>query len=116
YALMKVMSQEYGTRHFRLVVNMVDSESDGKRVYASLSNALTKFLKNVVLEYAGCIPFDRQLQRAVQKRSLLLDHDPDTHAGNAIKELADYLMNSKVQFHSGGKLTFFMNRMLGAGS
>ncbi|MCG8566847.1 MAG: MinD/ParA family protein, partial [Desulfobacterales bacterium] len=44
YALMKVMSQEYGTRHFRLVVNMVDSEADGKRVYASLSNALTKFL------------------------------------------------------------------------
>ena len=47
YALMKVMSQEYGTRHFKLVVNMVEKEADAKRVYASLSNALDKFLKNV---------------------------------------------------------------------
>ncbi|OGR34508.1 MAG: flagellar synthesis regulator FleN, partial [Desulfobacula sp. RIFOXYB2_FULL_45_6] len=53
YAMMKVMSREYGTMYFKLIVNMVDSEADAKRVYASLSGALDKFLKNVVLEYVG---------------------------------------------------------------
>ncbi len=115
YALMKVMSQEYGTRHFRLIVNMVDNEADAKRVYGSLSNALTKFLKNVVLEYAGYIPFDRSLQRAVQKRSLLLDRPEDSLAGKAIEELADKLILMPPRSRSGGNLTFFMNRVLQSG-
>ena len=114
YALMKVMSQKYGTRRFRLVVNMVDTEADAKRVYSSLSNALTKFLKNVVLDYAGCIPFDRKLQRAVQKRSLLLDKERDSQAGNALEKLAQDLIKNKDRKDSTGNLTFFMNRVLHA--
>ena len=50
YAMMKVMSLEYGTRYFKLIVNMVDSAAEAKKVYASLSGALDKFLKNVVLD------------------------------------------------------------------
>jgi len=68
YAMMKVMSKEYGTKYFKLIVNMVESVAEAKKVYAALSGALDKYLKNVVLEYVGHIPFDRQLQKAVQKR------------------------------------------------
>lgn len=32
YAMMKVMSKDYGTKHFKLIVNMVDSEADAKSV------------------------------------------------------------------------------------
>ncbi len=92
YALMKVMSQKYGAQNFKLLVNMADSEKDAKRVYASLSNALDKFLKNVVLEYTGYIPFDRQLQRAVQKRGLLLDEFPDSMASRAVETIASTLL------------------------
>ncbi|WDP87278.1 MAG: MinD/ParA family protein [Desulfobacter sp.] len=114
YALMKVMSQEYGTRHFKLVVNMVDQESDAKRVYSSLSNALDKFLNQVVLEYAGYIPLDRALQNAVRKRSLLLDAFPGTPAGQAIDAIAKTLIRTGGQSHSDGNLTFFMNRVFEA--
>ncbi len=114
YALMKVMSQKYGTRHFKLIVNMVDSERDAKRVYASLSNALDKFLKNVVLEYAGFIPFDRQLQRAVQKRGLVMDAFPDSTAANALEKIASDLLNHGDRNRSDGNLTFFMNRVFQA--
>jgi len=114
YALMKVMSQEYGTRHFKLVVNMVEKEADAKRVYASLSNALDKFLKNVVLEYAGCIPFDMNLQKAVRSRSILLDKTPGTPAGNAMVSIAGSLVKGELKNHSQGNLTFFMNRVFEA--
>lgn len=111
YALMKVMSQTYGTQYFKLIVNMVDAEKDAKRVYGSLSNALDKFLKNVVLEYIGYIPFDRQLQRAVQKRSLLLDESDDSLAGEAMEKIAVTLLNTRDKNRSQGNLTFFLNKM-----
>ncbi len=114
YALMKVMSQKYGSRHFKLLVNMADSEKDAKRVYAALSNALDKFLKNVVLEYTGYIPFDRQLQRAVQKRGLLLDEFPDSMASKAVESVACALLRDGDKNRADGNLTFFMNRVFQA--
>jgi len=114
YALMKVMSQKYGARHFKLLVNMADSEKDAKRVYAALSNALDKFLKNVVLEYTGYIPFDRQLQRAVQKRGLLLDEFPDATASKAVETIASKLLGDGDKNRADGNLTFFMNRVFQA--
>lgn len=114
YALMKVMSQEHGIRHFKLVVNMVDNEADAKRVYGSLSNALDKFLKNVVLEYAGYIPFDRELQKAVRSRGILLDIKQESMAGNAMERIADRMLMGRDRNHSQGNLTFFMNRVFEA--
>ncbi|OGR11755.1 MAG: flagellar synthesis regulator FleN [Desulfobacterales bacterium RIFOXYA12_FULL_46_15] len=111
YAMMKVMSREYGTMYFKLIVNMVDSEADAKRVYASLSGALDKFLKNVVLEYVGYIPFDRQLQQAVQKRGLVLDNFPDSVSAQAINEIAAILGKRPIKNNSNGNLTFFMSKV-----
>lgn len=113
YALMKVMSKEYGTRYFKLIVNMAVSEKEAKKVFSSLSNALDRFLKNVVLEYLGWIPFDRQIQKAVQKRSLFMDHAPDSAAARAVERIRDTLENSRRQ--NGGSLTFFINRIVEAG-
>ena len=114
YALMKVMSQEYGTRHFKLVVNMVENAGAAKKVYASLSNALDKFLKNVVLEYAGFVPFDAALQKAVRNRSILLDTVDTSPAANAMTALAEYLVNDSRTHHNQGNLSFFMNRVFAA--
>ncbi|OGR35875.1 MAG: flagellar synthesis regulator FleN, partial [Desulfobacula sp. RIFOXYB2_FULL_45_6] len=111
YAMMKVMSREYGTRYFKLIVNMVDSAADAKKVYASLSGALDKFLKNVVLEYVGHIPFDRQLQQAVQKRGLVMDRFPDSASARAIHEIAVILGKRPLKNNSNGNLTFFMSKV-----
>lgn len=111
YAMMKVMSRDYGTRYFKLIVNMVESSAEAKKVYASLSNALDKFLKNVVLEYVGHIPFDRQLQQSVQKRGLVVDHFPESSSAQAICEIAAILGNRPLKNVSTGNLTFFMNRV-----
>nr|NJM03136.1 MinD/ParA family protein [Desulfobacula sp.] len=111
YAMMKVMSREYGTRYFKLIVNMVDSAAEAKKVYASLSGALDRFLKNVVLEYVGHIPFDRQLQRAVQKRGLVADLSPDSASAQAIRDIAAVLGRPPVKQNSNGNLTFFMSKV-----
>ncbi len=114
YALMKVMSRDHGTRHFKLVVNMVENEKEAKTVYGSLSGALERFLKNVVLEYTGYIPFDRALQKAVQKKDLVMDSAPGSPAAAAIETISRKLLQSAGP-GSDGNLTFFMNRMFQAG-
>ncbi len=114
YAMMKVLSGQYGTKYFKLVVNMVDSADQAKKVYASLSAALDKYLNNVVLEYAGHIPFDRQLQTAVQKRGLVMDNFPDSMAAKAIESIALNLGNTPARSNSNGSLTFFMNKVFQA--
>jgi len=114
YALMKVMSQEYSIRHFKLVVNMADNRAGAKKVYGSLSNALDKFLKNVVLEYCGFIPFDPALQKAVRNRSILLDLVKYSSAGDAMCALAENLLNDGRTNQNQGNLTFFMNRVFAA--
>ncbi len=114
YAMMKVMSQEYGTNYFKLIVNMVESEAEAKKVYASLSGALDKFLKNVVLEYCGHIPLDKQLQTAVQKRGLVMDSAPDSKSAKAIESIALTLEDRPPRGNSDGNLTFFMNKVFQA--
>jgi len=111
YAMIKVLSGDYGTKYFKLIVNMVDSEAQAKKVYASLSAALDKYLNNVVLEYTGYIPFDRQLQTAVQKRGLVMDIFSDSMAAKAIEKIALNLGETPVRTNSKGSLTFFMNKV-----
>ncbi len=114
YAMIKVLSGDYGTRYFKLIVNMVDSEAHAKNVYASLSAALDKYLNNVVLEYTGHIPFDRKLQIAVQKRGLVMDSFPDSVAAKAIEDISLTLGNTPARSNAHGSLTFFMNKVFQA--
>jgi flagellar biosynthesis protein FlhG len=114
YAMIKVLSGDYGTKYFKLIVNMVDSAAQAKKVYASLSAALDKYLNNVVLEYIGHIPFDKQLQTAVQQRGLIMDSFPDAMAAKAIENIALNLGNTPARTNSNGSLTFFMNKVFQA--
>ncbi len=112
YALMKVLSRDYGTKYFKLIVNMVNSEKEAKSVYASLSGALDKFLKNVFLEYIGFIPVDIDLQKAVRTRKLVLDDSRETPSAKAIIEIAEAIDTSERKSSSSGNIRFFMNSIL----
>ncbi|MBF0302796.1 MAG: MinD/ParA family protein [Desulfamplus sp.] len=114
YALMKVMSQEYGTKYFKLLVNVVNSKKDAKNVYATLDSALGRFLKNVVLEYLGNIPSDPKLQKAVLNRTTVMDYAPDCPSAQAIKEIALKIAESPIRISSDGNIKFFMKRVLDA--
>jgi flagellar biosynthesis protein FlhG len=114
YALMKVLSNDYKVKYFKLIVNMVKSEDEAKLVYSSLSGALDKFLKNVVLEYIGYVPTDSDMQRAVLKRKLILDMEKGAAASKAIEKIASKIAGSGIKNGSNGNIKFFMNKVLGS--
>ncbi len=111
YALMKVLSKNYGTKHFKLVVNMVQSEKDAKAVYSTLSSAMERFLGNVVLEYFGFIPMDTMLPKAVINHSTVLNFAPDAPSSTALKKLAGKIADSPGRFDADGNIKFFMKRL-----
>lgn len=114
YALMKVLSQEYGTRYFKLVVNMVSLEKEAKSVYATLIGAIDKFLGNVVLEYAGFVPLDLQLQKAVLKRSTVIDFAPSSPSAKAFAGIAWSIASAPRRSGSDGTINFFMKKIVDA--
>ncbi len=111
YALMKILSKDFKVKYFKLIVNMVKSEGEAKLVYSSLSGALDKFLKNVVLEYIGYVPTDNEMQRAVLKRKLVLDLEKDADVSTKLKEIALKIDQSEIKSSSNGNINFFMNRV-----
>ena len=116
YALMKILSKEIKVKYIKLIVNMVKSEDEAKLVYSSLSGALDKFLKNVVLEYIGYVPASSEIQRAVLKRKLVLDMEKDADASKALEKIAFRIIDSDIKSSLNGNIKFFMNRVFETGT
>nr|WP_303649917.1 MinD/ParA family protein [Desulfobotulus pelophilus] len=110
YAMMKVMTSEHGARHFKLVVNMVNSVKEAKQVFLTLNQAAERFLTGAVLEYAGHIVFDPVLRKSVQERKTVLTAYPDAECSKQIRNLAKVLMNAPRRHDTEGSIKLFFKR------
>ena len=111
YALIKVLSQEHGVSHFRVLVNMVQNEEEGRRLYARLVKVTGRFL-DVVLNFMGSIPRDQNLIKSLQRQSPLLLTYPSSPAALAFKKLAKVADKWSGTSNSKGGLEFFMSSMV----
>lgn len=112
YALMKVMAGEHGYRYFKLVVNMVESEKEAKKVYFSLSQAVSKFLGGTVIEYLGFLPREPEVGKSVLKRMPVMNAYPDSEYTKAMIKLSNVLVKSVSRNSNSGNLKLFMNRFV----
>jgi len=113
YAFIKVMSREHGIRRFQVVANMAHSASEGRELFLKLSKATDRFL-DVMLNFAGAIPYDAKLRKAVQHQRAVVDAFPRSPSALAIKRLAGQLGDSPVHSTSQGRLEFFIERLIQA--
>lgn len=115
YALMKVMFLNHRVSHFDLLVNQVKSRQEALEVYKTLHRVADQFL-NVGLFFAGFIPHDTHLTKAVRQQKPVAELFPNAPASKAFLGLADNLVNRwENQRQESGRLTFFGRRGLGAG-
>jgi flagellar biosynthesis protein FlhG len=112
YAMMKVMATEHGTKHFKLLVNMVGNEKEAKAVYLNLSQATDRFLNDVVVEYVGCIPNDQKMKNALKKRKTVMELYPDADSSRSITKLAEELPDWPRRNDSEGNIKFFLKRYI----
>ncbi len=77
YALMKIIHQDNLSDNVSLVVNMVESESQGDRVASTLSMVSQKFLSKS-MDLLGALPSSSNVQRAIHMRKpILLEFEND---------------------------------------
>ncbi len=96
YAMLKTIRKRRPSTRARLVVNQVDSLSEGIEVHARIDQASRRFL-GIGIGFAGSIPKDSQVPLAVRRRSPLLINSPKSAAAKAIRRLAASIDGSPIQ-------------------
>ena len=113
YALIKVLSREHGVRRFQVLANQTRRSGEGSALFQKIQRVCDRFL-NVSLEFAGSVPSDDYLRRAVQQQSAVVEVFPSSISSAALKNLALKADKWSVPEAARGHLEFFVERMVGA--
>ena len=111
YALIKLLNVDHGAFRFRVVANMTRSNQEGLNLFNKLRGVCERFL-DVSMQYVGCIPFDENVRKAVQKRVPLMALAPRSKSAIAIRQMAKKVDDWPVQSGPRGHLEFFIERLL----
>jgi len=109
-AQIKMLSCEYGISRFRVLASMVRTSSEGNEVFKSILE-LTSSDHNIICSYAGFIPFDKHLRKAVARHQAVVDAFPRSRASMALKNLARNVIAWPRPDRAGGRLEFFVERL-----
>lgn len=111
YALIKILSREYGVFRFKVVANMVRSLREGQELFSKLTRVTDRFL-DASLELVACIPYDNNVRQAVKKQKVIVDAFPKSPASLAFRALANKAMGWPTPHQPGGHLEFFIESLL----
>jgi flagellar biosynthesis protein FlhG len=111
YALVKVLSRNHGITRFRVVANMTRSPGEGQELFRKLERVTGRFLE-VSMEFAGEIPEDPYLRRAIREQRPVVDAFPAAPAARAFKKLALQADKWPVPECPRGNLEFFVERLV----
>ena len=114
YALIKLLNKEHNVRRFRILANMVHTPQEGVELYKKLVRVTDHFLDEVVLDFAGAIPYDTFLRKAVQKQRPLVDLYPRSPGALAFQSVVRKAENWKAPSAAHGNLEFFVERLVGS--
>jgi len=116
YALIKVMSREFGVNRFRIVANMVRHAQEGRQLFEKLSRVTNRFL-DVSLDFMGMVPHDEYLRQAIRRQSAVVDVWPSSRSAVGFKNLARSVDTwGEPEPRAQGRIGFFAERShLGGG-
>lgn len=118
YSLLKALNRHprFGkdTTQIKVVANKTLDFEEGKQLYNKLNIVVSRYLK-IPIQFAGVIPEDPQLRKAVMQQSPVSIYAPQSKASLAFEDLAATLMNNSVEpvYHKRGMAGFFANMVRG---
>ena len=111
YAMIKVMNRDYGVERFHVLANQAHGASQGRELYNKLARVSERFL-DVTLDYLGCIPYDENLKKAVQKQKAVVEAFPRSQSATAFKQIAKKTQQWPTPSSMEGHLEFFIERLV----
>jgi flagellar biosynthesis protein FlhG len=113
YTLVKRLSQNFGKRQFRLLLNRIESPEQAQAVARNFAQTAERYL-SVSVDYLGYIPLDERLNRANRLRTSVVEAFPVAQSTSQFRKLADGLLRWP-QPPSLGNLGGFMQRVIEGG-
>jgi flagellar biosynthesis protein FlhG len=110
-AQIRVLFSEYGVDRFRILANMVNTAREGHELFQSILEQFTDNL-DFSLFYAGYIPVDDLLRKAVALHQPVVNAFPRSRSGMALNNLAKRVSHWPQAHHAGGHLEFFVERLI----
>ncbi len=112
YALIKVLSRDYGQRRFRILPNMVRDAREGQILFQRVAAVADRYL-DVTLDLVGSIPLDPALRGAVRAQRAVVELYPSSPAAGAFRALANTVRNWPMPQGPSGHLEFFVEQLVG---
>lgn len=110
YALIKLLTSEYGVFRYHIIANQVKSVVEGKQLFSKLCGVTDRFL-DVALDFVGTIPYDDHVKKAVKRQKAVADIYPRCQASLAYKSLADKIDEWPLPTSPRGHLEFFVDQL-----
>ena len=111
YALIKLLSRDYGVHRFRILANMVPNVQTGRDLFRKIVTVTDRYL-DVALDFMGMIPHDEYLRKAIQKQRAVTQVYPRSKSSIAFKKLAEKADKWPMPSIAGGRLEFFVERLI----
>jgi flagellar biosynthesis protein FlhG len=112
YALIKVLTNKYHQKRFKVLINSVRSAAEANRIYRHLSQVVDQFLGSPSLDYLGWIPYDKMVPAAIRQQQVVLQRYPETPASKSLMEVAERLIADEDEPAFEGDIKFFWRRLL----
>jgi flagellar biosynthesis protein FlhG len=110
-ALIKFLYTEFAIGRFHILANRVLNAREGNRQFAKLLDLLADE-HNIVVSYAGFIPYDEALGKATARRRAVVDVWPRSRSAMALRNLATRTTHWPRPEHPRGHLEFFVERLV----
>jgi len=110
-ALIKLLHSQYAVARFHVLANMVHTAGEGGELFRQILDLLAE-RHDVLVSYAGFVPYDDALRRAVVNCQAVVDAFPRSRSAMALSNLARRVANWPRQYSPRGHLEFFIERLL----
>jgi flagellar biosynthesis protein FlhG len=110
-ALIRLLHSEYAIARFHVVANMVLTAREGNELFLKLLTLLADE-HNVLVSYAGYVPDDIALRKAVAQHRAVIDVYPRSRSAMALRNLARRINHWPRPNCPRGHLEFFVERLL----
>lgn len=110
YGIIKSIAAQSPDKNIKLIVNRVQSVSEGKRVAQRVINIAGQFL-NVRVESLGFIFEDIMVAKSIRNQKPFIVSYPKSKASGCVNVISDRIKNKTVEESKGGGLSVFFKNL-----
>lgn len=110
YGLIKVLARECNVRRFQVLSNRIANGESGEVLFRRLQKVTDRYL-DVQLQYAGEIPEDALLTKAMRVQRAVVQAYPGSPSARALMRLAARTREWTQYRQGSGRIEFFLERL-----